>query len=60
MSPLFLSQVAGSKYEGEYVNDLKHGNGKYTYANGDVYDGEWQNGLRDGKGRYSYKEDGGM
>lgn len=26
----------GSKYEGEYRNNLKHGTGVYTWANGEV------------------------
>ena len=53
-------QTTGAKFEGDYQNDVKHGNGVYTYPNGDVYDGEWMNGTRHGKGKYSYKEDGGV
>jgi hypothetical protein len=34
----------GDVYEGEYSNDVKHGNGKYTYANGDTFDGKYENG----------------
>lgn len=26
----------GSRYEGEFVNGLKHGNGRYTWRNGEV------------------------
>ena len=54
------SKLTGAKYEGDYQNDLKHGQGVYTYPNGDVYEGEWKNGLRHGNGRYTYKEDGGV
>ena len=57
---LFVMQTTGAKFEGDYQNDVKHGNGVYTYPNGDVYDGEWMNGTRHGKGKYSYKEDGGV
>ena len=52
-------QETGAKYEGEYVNDLKEGQGKYTYGNGDVYKGQWKAGKRHGKGAYTYKENGG-
>ncbi len=33
-------------YEGEFLNDKKHGRGTINYANGDVYQGEWKNGKR--------------
>ena len=52
--------MTGAKYEGDYDNDLKHGQGVYTYPNGDVYEGEWKEGLRHGSGKYTYKEDGGV
>ena len=32
---LQYSFVTGGKYEGEYLADLKHGQGKYTFTNGD-------------------------
>ena len=41
------------------MNDLKEGQGKYTYGNGDVYKGQWKAGKRHGKGAYTYKENGG-
>ena len=60
MKPFHMSfQETGAKYEGEYVNDLKEGQGKYTYGNGDVYKGQWKAGKRHGKGAYTYKENGG-
>ncbi|XP_051980158.1 ankyrin repeat and MYND domain-containing protein 1-like isoform X2 [Xyrauchen texanus] len=36
----------GSKYEGEFKNNLKHGSGVFTWANGEDY--------RHGKGTYSW------
>ena len=33
-----------------------HGEGTFTYSNGDVYKGEWVNGLKHGQGSYSFKE----
>ena len=64
MNNIFFSlfhplQETGAKYEGEYVNDLKEGQGKYTYGNGDIYKGQWKAGKRHGKGAYTYKENGG-
>ncbi len=35
-------------YEGEYLNDLRHGKGKLTYTNGIVFDGAWVSGVRAG------------
>ena len=31
----------GKKYEGEYLNDLKHGQGKFEWPDGRVYEGMW-------------------
>lgn len=42
----------GDVYEGEMVNGLRHGKGKYTWANGDFYEGEWAKGWRSGFGIY--------
>ena len=33
----------GNKYDGEWKNDLKEGEGKMTYNNGDEYNGYWEN-----------------
>ena len=33
----------GDVYEGDWSNDKRHGNGKYTYANGDIDEGIWDN-----------------
>ena len=48
----------GSKYEGQWVDDMRHGNGTYTYVNGDVYSGEWTGNNRHGQGVYTYAETG--
>ena len=34
----------GDVYEGDWSNDKRHGNGKYTFfANGDIHEGKWDN-----------------
>ena len=40
----------GRKYEGEYVNDKKHGYGIYTYPDGRSYKGQWAHGKQHGQG----------
>ncbi|OMJ67734.1 hypothetical protein SteCoe_35027 [Stentor coeruleus] len=38
-------------YKGNYLEGiLKHGNGTYTYANGDIYTGEWNENKKHGIG----------
>lgn len=39
----------GVSYRGQYVADLKHGHGVFTWADGRTYDGEWVRGLRWGR-----------
>lgn len=38
----------GRRYEGEYINDRRHGFGEYTDENGIIYRGEWQSGVQHG------------
>ena len=45
------------KYEGEFVDGKKEGNGKYIYENGKYYSGQWLNDYRHGKGILFYKND---
>ena len=44
-------------YEGDFVNDLRHGNGKITFYNnkGESYEGQYTNGELTGKGFYIWK-----
>ena len=52
--------ASGAKYVGEYMNGLKHGQGTYTWGNGefngDKYVGEYKDGLRHGQGTYTYAD----
>ncbi|ORX53912.1 hypothetical protein BCR36DRAFT_284289 [Piromyces finnis] len=44
-----------SYYEGEWLNNNKHGKGKMVYASGNVYTGDWKNNLKDGFGKMEFK-----
>ena len=37
-------------YEGQIVNGLRQGTGRYTYSTGQTYEGQYRNDLKDGKG----------
>ena len=45
----------GSTYEGDWLNNLRHGNGKF---NNDTYEycGEWQQDMKHGRGKYTNKK----
>eukprot|EP01105_Mastigella_eilhardi_P011654 TRINITY_DN2682_c0_g1_i5.p1 TRINITY_DN2682_c0_g1~~TRINITY_DN2682_c0_g1_i5.p1 ORF type:complete len:371 (+),score=82.96 TRINITY_DN2682_c0_g1_i5:3-1115(+) len=40
-----------ARYQGEVLETLRHGRGRYAYANGFAYDGEWRLGVKHGAGR---------
>eukprot|EP01017_Pseudomicrothorax_dubius_P014049 TRINITY_DN1645_c0_g1_i1.p1 TRINITY_DN1645_c0_g1~~TRINITY_DN1645_c0_g1_i1.p1 ORF type:complete len:710 (+),score=164.14 TRINITY_DN1645_c0_g1_i1:1-2130(+) len=40
----------GSRYEGEKIEDIRQGRGRFTWANGETYDGEWNDDIRSGYG----------
>ena len=42
------------KYEGDFNEGLKQGDGTYTWENGDRYQGHFANDRPDGKGRYQF------
>ncbi|XP_051930203.1 ankyrin repeat and MYND domain-containing protein 1-like [Hippocampus zosterae] len=44
----------GSKYEGEFVNGLKHGKGRYIWKSGEVYEGSFYQDYRHGDGMYCW------
>ncbi|XP_078354008.1 radial spoke head 1 homolog isoform X2 [Oculina patagonica] len=43
-----------ARYEGEYVEDLRSGQGIFWYPDGSVYEGAWATGERNGYGVYTY------
>lgn len=48
------SGPSGDTYKGSWSMNLRHGNGRKSYANGDSYDGDWQHGFQDGNGKYQW------
>ncbi|KAG2456091.1 RS10B protein, partial [Polypterus senegalus] len=42
-------------YVGEFVQGLRHGFGKFYYANGTLYDGEWRYNKKHGQGKFVFK-----
>nr|XP_057929061.1 ankyrin repeat and MYND domain-containing protein 1-like isoform X2 [Doryrhamphus excisus] len=44
----------GSRYEGEFVNGLKHGKGRYTWKSGELYEGSFYKDYRHGDGVYCW------
>ena len=52
-----LKSASGSKYNGEFLKNLKHGSGEEVFANGSRYVGKYYNGLQHGFG-VQYNEDG--
>ena len=52
--------VNGDWYEGDWVNDKRHGKGNRFYENGNLkYEGDWVNDRSEGKGK-EYYENGGL
>lgn len=46
----------GRVYEGEWLNDLRNGQGSEKYTNGDTYVGQFQDGKAHGKGIYTWMD----
>ena len=42
------------KYDGEFLNNKKHGKGKMIYKNGDIYEGIWNNDCCEGYCEITY------
>lgn len=49
-----MAEWLGSDYEGEKVEGLLHGKGKYTFPNGAIYEGDFQYGNFHGEGVIMY------
>jgi hypothetical protein len=40
-----FQNMVGDRYEGEWKNCLKHGNGTDIFSNGDTYTGQYYRGI---------------
>lgn len=45
---------SGGVYKGEWKNNQRHGNGRYTWKDGEKYDGSFVDDRREGKGTYTW------
>ena len=46
----------GSKYEGNWMANMAHGEGRLIHANGDIYEGNWDSDKADGFGVYIHAD----
>lgn len=46
------------QYQGEYVEGVRQGKGKYLYVNGDRYEGDFRQNKKHGIGKLTYKDKG--
>ena len=44
----------GSRYEGDWKDNIMTGQGTFYFANGDRYEGEWKNNKASGHGIFNY------
>jgi hypothetical protein len=47
------------EYEGDWEEDLMHGQGSYRYTSGAVYTGQWSHGKQQGHGKMQYADGSG-
>ena len=45
-------------YVGAFVDNIRNGQGTYTWSNGNIYVGEWKDGKCNGQGTFTWAEDG--
>jgi len=45
-----LGLISGGRYNGNWVADIRNGQGVQYYDNGTKYDGEWKDNKKHGKG----------
>ena len=51
-----LGVLAGDKYVGEFLNNVHHGKGTYTYSDGGLYVGEFKDNTKYGQGTMTYPD----
>ena len=53
----FIFTEEGMQYEGDYVEDMKEGEGVLRFADGRVYNGSWKRGKMHGLARFKFSEE---
>ena len=53
-SPIVTKTYDNGEYVGQMKDGKRHGQGTYTYANGNKYEGQWEYGLRHGQGTFTW------
>jgi len=51
-----ISKLMRNRFEGYWLNGMRHGTGVFFYANGSKYEGEWKNNLKDGYGIFTFED----
>merc|ERR1719329_1739405 len=51
-----MSWQTGMMYAGQFVEDKKSGDGKFSWPDGRVYEGQWQQGKQHGRGTFRTRE----
>ena len=46
----------GSRYTGEFKENLRYGMGRYFLADGSIYDGQWRDGVMNGLGVFTWPD----
>ncbi len=53
-----MTYVGVGTYYGYWENNLRNGEGVFTYSNQDVYSGNWKDGKKHGQGTYVFFQTG--
>ena len=53
----YINKKKGTRFEGEWVNDLKYGKGTIYYKDGSKLEGNWKNGIKNGEFRFYKNKD---
>ena len=51
-----LVVAQGSRYEGDWVNDVQEGYGEEYFTDGTTYQGSYQNGHKHGPGKFTWSD----
>ena len=46
----------GTKYQGQWLNSKRNGQGTYYFVNGDKYIGQWVSGIMEGQATYIWRD----